>query len=482
MQSRGRVLRGLVLAMCAGAALMAVDAAPAEAQNARWGANYFPNVTLTTQDNRKVRFYDDLIKGKIVAVNLIYTTCKYACPLETARLAQVQRLLGDRMGKDVFFYSITIDPAYDTPAVLKEYAAKFDAGPGWLFLTGTQQDIDLISRKTGLYSEPNPNSPDGHTPHLLVGNEVTGQWIRNSGVDDPRFLATTIGTWLNSWRTAAAPTRSYADAPKIEFAAGEYAFSKHCAACHTIGNGDRIGPDLAGVTARRDSAWLARFISAPDTMRASGDPTAKALAAKYTPAVMPRLGVAEGDVAQILGYIQKQSDAVKRPAADRSTGAAAMPAADLSALMDPYVRMQRALNLGTVDGVRERAREIANEAKALGPDAGAIRLAATAIDRPLAIAAVRTAFGTLGDAIIAYAKDSHADLGDGVKVAYCPMVRKYWLQRGETIQNPYYGQAMSDCGRFVTDRPTVSQPAGPGKAAVSSAGERSQARADKSVR
>src|ERR1700750_1949358 len=90
------------------------------AQNAQWGANYFPNVTLTTQHGDTVRFYDDLIKGKIVAVNLIYTTCKYACPLETARLAQVQRLLGARMGRDVFFYSITIDPEHDTPPVLKE--------------------------------------------------------------------------------------------------------------------------------------------------------------------------------------------------------------------------------------------------------------------------------------------------------------------------------------------------------------------------
>ncbi len=428
MQSRGRVLRRLGLAMCVCAALMAVNVAPARAQNAQWGASYFPNVPLTTQDGRTVRFYDDLIKGKIVAVNLIYTTCKYACPLETARLAQVQRLLGDRMGKDVFFYSITIDPAYDTPAVLKEYAAKFDAGPGWLFLTGTQEDIDLISRKTGLYSEPNPSNPDGHTPHLLVGNEVTGQWIRNSGVDDPRFLATTIGTWLNSWRTATAPTRSYADAPKLDFAAGEYVFQKHCAACHTVGDGDRIGPDLAGVTARRDGTWLTRFISEPEAMRASGDPTAKALAAKYQPAIMPRLGVEQADVAQLLQYIDTKTVAAHPAAADKSRSATAAPAADLSAVMDPYVRIQQALNLGKLDGIRERAREVAAQAKALGPDAEAIRLAATAIDRPLAIAAVRTAFATLGDALIAYAKERLAPLGAGVKVAYCPMARKYWLQ------------------------------------------------------
>src|SRR5260221_10368088 len=92
---------------------------PISADNTRWGADYFPNVPLTTQDGVRVRFYDDLIKGKIVAINLIYTTCKYACPLETARLSQVAKLLGDRMGRDVFFYSITIDPDHDTPEVLK---------------------------------------------------------------------------------------------------------------------------------------------------------------------------------------------------------------------------------------------------------------------------------------------------------------------------------------------------------------------------
>src|SRR4029077_15107933 len=73
---------------------------PASATN-RWGADYFPNVPLTTQDGIKVHFYDDLIKGKIVVIDLIYTHCVDACPLETARLAQVQKMLGDRVGKDI---------------------------------------------------------------------------------------------------------------------------------------------------------------------------------------------------------------------------------------------------------------------------------------------------------------------------------------------------------------------------------------------
>src|SRR5262249_40804284 len=150
----------------------------------RWGADYFPNVTLTTQDGASVRFYEDLLKGKTVAIDLIYTTCQYACPLETARLAQVQRLLGDRVGRDIFFYSITIDPEHDTPAVLKDYAAKYHVAPGWTFLTGSAADIELISKKLGLYSAPNPDNPDGHTPSLLVGNEPTGQWMRNSALDN----------------------------------------------------------------------------------------------------------------------------------------------------------------------------------------------------------------------------------------------------------------------------------------------------------
>src|SRR6476469_454644 len=143
-----------------------ISTTPISANNTRWGADYFPNVTLTTQDGKVVHFYDDLIKGKTVAIDLIYTTCQYACPLENARLAQVQRVLGDRVGRDIFFYSITIDPEHDTPQVLNEYARKYHVGPGWLFLTGKAADIERLSRKLGLYSEPDPNDPDGHTPML----------------------------------------------------------------------------------------------------------------------------------------------------------------------------------------------------------------------------------------------------------------------------------------------------------------------------
>ena len=98
---------------------MGSSSVASETGGAIWGADYFPNVTLLTQDGKKVRFFTDVIKGKVVALNFIYTNCPDACALETARLREVQRILGDRVGRDVFLYSITIDPKHDTPKVLK---------------------------------------------------------------------------------------------------------------------------------------------------------------------------------------------------------------------------------------------------------------------------------------------------------------------------------------------------------------------------
>ncbi|MCU1382495.1 MAG: hypothetical protein JWL71_1192 [Acidobacteria bacterium] len=270
----------------------------------RWGANYFPNVALTTQDGDRVHFYD-LIKGRIVAIDLIYTTCEYNCPLETARLAQVQRLLGDRVGRDIFFYSITIDPEHDTPAVLKAYAEQYHAGPGWLFLNATLDDVDLLSKKLGLYSEPNPENKDGHMPTLLIGNEATGQWMRASALDNPQFTAAMIGNWMSSWN-GAAPGKSYAEAVPLQLSGkGEYLFSTKCVACHSIGGGDRIGPDLAGVTAKRDRLWLTRYIAGPDQMRE--DPIAKHLFERFNRIRMPNLNLSEDEAGDVLSFVDAQT-------------------------------------------------------------------------------------------------------------------------------------------------------------------------------
>ena len=276
--------------------------------NVNSGPSHFPNVELITQDGKKVRFYDDLIKGKVVALELMYTTCNYNCPLETARLVQVQKMLGDRMGKQVFFYSLTIEPKTDTPKVLKAYAEKYKIGPGWTFLTGKEADIKLISKKLGLDFLPDPNDPDGHTPSLLIGNEATGIWMRNSALDNTRFIALKIqqmiGYGAQAVDTVAA---NQAGAVKLKIDKGQYLFGTRCAACHTIGNGDKVGPDLLGVTSVRDLNWLRRTITEPDKLIAERDPIAMALFKKYKEVRMPRLGLPEADVNTLIEYMKIQT-------------------------------------------------------------------------------------------------------------------------------------------------------------------------------
>ena len=268
---------------------------------------YFPDVQLTTQDGARVRFYD-LIKGKTVAIELIYTSCRFACPLETARLAQVQRLLGDRMGRDVFFYSISIDPEHDTPAVLKAFAETFHAGPGWTFLTGQRADIERLARKLGLYSTPNPEDKDGHVPALLIGNEATGDWMRASALDNPNMTATMIARWIAGYPAAASRSsiKSYTEArPVANLTSGQYVFSTKCSACHGLGEGPKVGPDLAGVTTTRTRAWLASYITDPQAMLQRGDPIAKALSAKYGAVSMPTLQLTDQQVQDVIQYLDR---------------------------------------------------------------------------------------------------------------------------------------------------------------------------------
>jgi protein SCO1 len=282
------------------------EAAPSVDVNS--SSSRFPNVELITQDGKKVHFYDDLIKGKVVAIELMYTTCRYNCPLETARLVQLQKMLGDRMGKEVFFYSITIEPEIDTPKVLKAYTEKYHIGPGWTFLTGKPADIKLISKKLGLDSLPDVNDPDGHTPHLLIGNDATGLWMRNSGLDNTKFLSMKIEQLLGYRpHTVDIAAAKQAGAVQLNLDKGAYLFATRCAACHTIGNGDKIGPDLLGVTSSRDLNWIRRTIIEPDKLIAEKDPIATALFKKYKEVQMPRLNLAEADVNVLIDFMRRES-------------------------------------------------------------------------------------------------------------------------------------------------------------------------------
>lgn len=294
----------IVVSTAAAALAGAFPAAPTLAANA-WGADYFPNVELTTHEGKTVRFYDDLIKGKSVAVNTIFTECHDVCPLETAKMRELQKILGDRVGRDVFFYSISVDPKNDTPAVLKAYAEKFKIGPGWTFLTGKPEDIKLITRKLGLKGTRDTAPREGHSSTLMVGHEPTGQWMKNSSTDNPKFLAATMETFLG-WQSTQ-PTRNYAEARPVLLTNGQSVFQNSCSSCHTVGEGDKIGPDLMDVSARRDRHWLTRYILVPDEVLAAGDPIATSLFKKYRNIPMPNLGLARDEVADVLAYVEARS-------------------------------------------------------------------------------------------------------------------------------------------------------------------------------
>ena len=172
--------RRLFLQSLAGAAVLSGTAGHAAGKPAaRQMADYFPNVVLETQDGRKVRFYDDLLKEKIVIINAMYTVCSGSCSSNTASLKSVQDALRDRVGKDIFIYSISLQPEQDSPAALRDYAKKYGAGQGWTFLTGKRGDIELVRRKLGFYdSDPVADANiANHAGIFRIGNEARERWF-----------------------------------------------------------------------------------------------------------------------------------------------------------------------------------------------------------------------------------------------------------------------------------------------------------------
>jgi protein SCO1 len=162
----------------------------------------FPNVTLTTHKGKKVKFYDDLLKDKIVIINFMYVRCDGKCPGTTANLVKVQKLLGDRVGKDIFIYSITLKPEEDTPKVLAEYAKAYKVGPGWQFLTGHPKDIELLRQKLGFIDRDPVRDADksNHIGMLRWGNEPHTLWAGCPALLPPAKIVKEIG--LVDWPAA----------------------------------------------------------------------------------------------------------------------------------------------------------------------------------------------------------------------------------------------------------------------------------------
>ena len=177
-----------------------IAAGRAATSSAETNAGYFPNLTLLTQDGEPVRFYDDLLKGKIVLINFMFTTCTSVCQPMTSNLSKVQKYLGEHVGREVVMLSISVDPQADTPPVLKKYADSFKAQPGWYFLTGKKENIDRVLYKLGGYVADKMQ----HSAVLLIGNEATGDWMKVHAMSRPTEISGAVMQMIESQEKARA--------------------------------------------------------------------------------------------------------------------------------------------------------------------------------------------------------------------------------------------------------------------------------------
>ena len=157
---------------------------------------HLPNVELITQDNQRVHFYTDLVKDRRVVIQFMFARCKDICPVITHHLVEVQKILKDRVGRDIFFYSITLSPEEDSPRDLKAYAKMHGVGQGWTFLTGKPDDILLLRKSLGFfYDDPKEDADrNNHSGMLVVGTEPLMRWAMCQGGADPKWIATVIQT------------------------------------------------------------------------------------------------------------------------------------------------------------------------------------------------------------------------------------------------------------------------------------------------
>jgi len=147
------------------------------------------DLELLDQDGRKVRFKSDVIEDKLIVMSVLYTTCTTICPVTSAIFAQLQKRLGPRVGEDVRLVSLTVDPATDTPQRLKQYAKKFNAGPGWVWLTGEKRATEIVLDGIGAYTR----NYREHPTIVLVGDGRTGVWKRYFGFPAPEQLQGALG-------------------------------------------------------------------------------------------------------------------------------------------------------------------------------------------------------------------------------------------------------------------------------------------------
>ncbi len=142
------------------------------------------DLALVDKEGKAMRFGSEVVGDRIVVIDFIYTTCTTVCPILSAVMARVQQSLGERLGEDAWLISISIDPTRDTPQRLSAYARKFDAGPGWIWLTGDKSAVDRVLGGLNSYSAEIVD----HPPSVLIGDARSGKWTRLFGFSAPEDI------------------------------------------------------------------------------------------------------------------------------------------------------------------------------------------------------------------------------------------------------------------------------------------------------
>jgi protein SCO1 len=200
--SRRKMLGLLGMAPLAGGVLKAAGVTRAgtseltlsEQARRRIQVQHLPNVPLITHEGKNVRFYDDLVKNKIVSLNFFFANCDEVCPLVMANLAQVQKLLGKQVGRDIFMYSFTLKPEEDTLDVIRRHREMYHAGPGWTFLTAKPADMEKLRKAIG-FTYPEPEIDKDKTQHIgniRYGNEPLMLWSACPGMAHAKWIAESL--------------------------------------------------------------------------------------------------------------------------------------------------------------------------------------------------------------------------------------------------------------------------------------------------
>jgi len=185
MKRRGWTGAVLVASILVLAVVVVAVRARAEAASA--ARDYFTDTILVDQNGHSHRFYSDLIAGRVVIMNIIFTGCRSSCPIIMGRLLELQDLLGPKRS-DVSILSISVDPVLDTPQMLHAYADSLQAGPGWYFLTGAKDAVDTVLRRIGNRS----SKPEDHSDVIVVGNDASGTWIKLTAIATTEDIARAV--------------------------------------------------------------------------------------------------------------------------------------------------------------------------------------------------------------------------------------------------------------------------------------------------